>query len=136
MGSPAVLLLLPAVCVILGWTHTSNDRKVWEIGRHIRRRLVPLASRATDPSPTPFGWESAHRLGRGYRVHRWMQRSVTLLTYCGPGVAAIFANRREAAASALILGIVTVEAAALLALGYLVLVNTDRHGDSSSPDPE
>jgi uncharacterized membrane protein YoaK (UPF0700 family) len=119
--STTVLLLLPAICVVLGWTYVSNDRKVSEIGRHIRLDLVtrlPASAHA-------FPWESAHRAGSGYTLHKILQTGVTLLTFCGPGIAALVANRSAATASPPMLVLIIAEAACIALLAHQVLTNTD-----------
>ena len=32
-GRAALVLMLPAACLVLGWTYLVNDEKVWAIGR-------------------------------------------------------------------------------------------------------
>jgi hypothetical protein len=131
--SSAILLLLPPVCVILGWTHTTNDRKVWQIGRHIRGTLAAQAALHSHPSG-PFAWEAAHRHADGYRLYASIQAGVTLLTFCGPGIIAILANGTIIAASPTVLTVATAEAIALAVLGCMMLTNRDRPPDAPDSD--
>jgi hypothetical protein len=129
-----MLLLLPPVCLILGWTYASNDRKVWQIGRYIRRTLAThLADRA--PQAEPFGWEAEHRHVLGYRRHRTIQAGVTMVTFCGPGLGAFVINWSRAVSSPYLMALIVTEAAALGAFGYHLLTNVDRHTDPAA-EPE
>jgi hypothetical protein len=91
-GRAALLLVLPAVCIVLGWTYVSNDRKVSQIGRHVLSVISPRLTASVEPFP----WENTHRAAAGYRIQKAIQAGVTLLTFCGPGVAALVTNRSMA----------------------------------------
>lgn len=130
-ASSLMLLLLPPVCVILGWTHATNDRKVWEIGRYLRRTLA--VQLAAEPLRLPFAWETVHRTGDGYRRRQAVQSAVTLLTFCGPGFVAIGVNVAAAGSSAMIAVVVVAETVAMAALAYVVLTNVDRQPDDETP---
>jgi hypothetical protein len=57
-----VLLVLPMICVVLGWTYLVNDEKISAIGRYVRYTLsdkIREAIQSNDESI--FGWETAHR---------------------------------------------------------------------------
>ena len=41
------LLVIPWVCLILGWTYVVNDEKISSIGRHIRYTLVDKVKKHT-----------------------------------------------------------------------------------------
>jgi hypothetical protein len=57
------LLVVPWVCLILGWTYVVNDEKISAIGRYIRHTLVNKLKEHTGYTDldTLFGWEIAHR---------------------------------------------------------------------------
>jgi hypothetical protein len=57
------LLVVPWVCLILGWTYLVNDEKISAIGRYIRHKLVNKLKEHTGYTDldTLFGWEIAHR---------------------------------------------------------------------------
>lgn len=57
------LLVIPWVCLILGWTYLVNDEKITAIGRYIRLTLVEKIKEHTGHSDIEsiFGWEIAHR---------------------------------------------------------------------------
>lgn len=84
-GHANLLLLLPPVSTVLGWTYLVNDEKVSAIGRYLRGYLAPKL----DSSGTAFAWETTHRSDR-YRKHRKiMQVVVDLGTFAAPAAAAI-----------------------------------------------
>jgi hypothetical protein len=57
------LLVVPWVCLILGWTYVVNDEKISSMGRYIRLTLVDKLKEHTGYTDldTLFGWEIAHR---------------------------------------------------------------------------
>ncbi|WP_433887994.1 hypothetical protein [Streptomyces sp. CA-111067] len=99
-----LLLALPPVSVILGWTYLVNDEKISAIGRYLRDDLAPrLGALTAGPAggesgagadgagadgSRVFGWESAHRGDPRRRTRKVLQLSVDLLTFCGAPVAA------------------------------------------------
>ncbi|MBB5873456.1 hypothetical protein F4553_006890 [Allocatelliglobosispora scoriae] len=129
-GLHNLLLLLPPVCIILGWTHASNDRKVWEIGGYIRRSLI--SQLAGSPHATGlFGWEAEHRAIGGYRLRRTIHTVITVVTFCGPGIVAMLMSWSTIATSPAMAALVIVEIAALAGLGHQVLTNVDSRPDTA-----
>ncbi|MCG5446165.1 hypothetical protein NIE79_004733 [Micromonospora sp. NIE79] len=84
-GHANLLLLLPPVSTVLGWTYLVNDEKVSAIGRYIRDHLTP----ELDPTGTAFGWERAHRSDARRRSRKILQVIVDLGTFCVPAMAAM-----------------------------------------------
>ncbi|MGH8527480.1 MAG: hypothetical protein ACREXY_25705, partial [Gammaproteobacteria bacterium] len=56
-----LILALPVVCVVLGWTYLVNDEKISAIGRYTRTELAPRLANATSVHEPLFGWETYHR---------------------------------------------------------------------------
>ncbi|GHH39997.1 hypothetical protein FHS35_006797 [Streptomyces umbrinus] len=54
-----LLLLLPPVCLVLGWTYLVNDEKISAIGRYVSTELAPRLA-----AVTPRVRESADARGR------------------------------------------------------------------------
>lgn len=79
----AMLLALPPVCVVLGWTYLVNDQKISAIGAYVREELGPrLAEAARVRDSEIFRWEVAHR-GDARRVSRKAAQCVVdLLAFC------------------------------------------------------
>ncbi|OJF10049.1 hypothetical protein [Couchioplanes caeruleus] len=89
-GHSGLLLLLPPVCVVLGWTYLVNDEKVSALGRYLRLTLAPrLAELAGAPGEEVFGWEIAHRSDPERRLRKVSQLVVDLGTFCLPAVSAL-----------------------------------------------
>jgi hypothetical protein len=110
-GRLELLLLLPPVSVLLGWTYLANDEKISAAGRYVREELAPrLASLAnaspahdsrahTSPANVPpsgdreelrvFGWEIVHRAAARRRSRKLLQLAVDLLAFCAIPLAAL-----------------------------------------------
>ena len=71
------LLIIPWVCLILGWTYVVNDEKISAIGRYIRYKLVDKVKEHTghEDLETLFGWEIVHRSDK-HRVRRKIQQLI------------------------------------------------------------
>lgn len=120
-----VLLLLPPVTIVLGWTYLCNDRKITEIGTYIRDELTVAV---TGQRSTPvFGWEQ-HRRGPGvYRRYRKVAQAVVDLTaFVAPGVVAVLVYAITVPVLPVVLVLVSgVEVFGLMCLGAEIL----RHAD-------
>ncbi|MFD0317369.1 hypothetical protein [Streptomyces flavalbus] len=87
----AMLLALPPVCVVLGWTYLVNDEKITAIGHYVRDELGPRLARlaaADDTFPT-FGWEAYHRGDTRRRARKTIQAAVDLTAFCAVPLAAL-----------------------------------------------
>ena len=81
-----VILVLPLVCVALGWTHLVNDQKVSAIGRYLREDLAPrLSAIAEEPV---LGWETMHRSDRRRRSRKHAQLAINLIVFVVPALVA------------------------------------------------
>lgn len=70
-----VLLVLPFMTFLLGWTYAMNDNKVSEIGDYIREQLIP---QLTTTSTT---WESYHKSTAFRKLKKTTQLLVDLLIF-------------------------------------------------------
>ena len=85
-----VLLVIPWVCFVLGWTYLVNDEKISAIGRYIRLTLVDsLSSKLAIPENQLFGWEIAHRDDKRRKQRKLYQLLVDEITFCLSGLVAI-----------------------------------------------
>ncbi|MEU9191186.1 hypothetical protein AB0D14_43215 [Streptomyces sp. NPDC048484] len=131
----ALLLLLPPVCLILGWTYLVNDQKISAIGRYVSTELTPRLAAVTpfrqgEFGPGAFGsgvfgWEVAHRSDRRRRSRKWLQLFVDLLTFCGASLAALTVFWVAGRTSAALLAVSLVECAAVVALAVQISVYAD-----------
>ncbi|MEU5766186.1 hypothetical protein ABZ782_09740 [Streptomyces asoensis] len=80
-GQPGLLLSIPAICLILGWTYLVNDEKISAIGCYVCDRLGPRLEELTATQGTVFGWEIYHRNVAGRTTRKRLQTAVDLFTY-------------------------------------------------------
>ena len=87
------LLVVPWVCLILGWTYVINDEKISAIGRYIRYKLVNKVKEFTgyEDLETLFGWEIAHRSDKRRKRRKIQQLIVDEITFVFSGVVALSA---------------------------------------------
>lgn len=95
-GRQPLLLLLPLVCIALGWAYLGNDTKVTQIGNYIRIELAPLV-RESDDEPMPFGWERYHRQARLRGLAAATHPLINLAVFCAPAWAVLAAFAVSAA---------------------------------------
>lgn len=94
-GHTELLLLIPPVSVLLGWTYLVNDEKISAIGQYVREELAPqLAALAHGSNEGQrrvrvFGWEVTHRSDRRRTSRKYLQLAVDLLTFCAAPIAAV-----------------------------------------------
>jgi hypothetical protein len=87
------LLVIPWVCLILGWTYVVNDEKISAIGRYIRYKLVNKVKEHTGYGDleTLFGWEIAHRSDKHRKRRKIQQLIVDEITFVFSGIIALSA---------------------------------------------
>lgn len=119
-----LLLLLPPVCVVLGWTYLVNDQKVSAIGQYVRRVLRPkLADLLGEPEP--LGWELAHRSDRLRMFRKYSQLAVDLMTFCLPAVCALIGFWVMGRGSPLPVAISVLELLIVLGLAIQIVIYAD-----------
>jgi len=85
------LLVLPFLCVILGWSYLSNDQKISAIGNYIRTFLV---TKITEDNPNDKiqikgHWEDFLKKDKNRRQRKWIQLFVDLSVFCFSGIVSI-----------------------------------------------
>lgn len=78
------LLVLPWVCLILGWTYLVNDERISAIGRYLRQELVEKIKKLAGNSDSEsfFGWEIAHRSDERRirrKIEQWVIDEITFV---------------------------------------------------------
>jgi hypothetical protein len=83
------LLVIPWVCLILGWTYLVNDEKITALGRYIRLTLVEKIKQHTGNTDTEsiFGWEIAHRNDQRRKRRKIEQLIIDEITFVFSGIA-------------------------------------------------
>ena len=126
---PQMLLLLPPVCVIFGWTYLVNDEKVSAIGRYLRvvlgTRLGELAGEHV------LGWEDFHRSDSRRWSRKLGQLAVDLTTFAVPAAVALVGFWSGGRPTGLLLAGSAIEFLAVAWLVYQILRYAD-FGRSSS----
>ncbi|WP_353933026.1 hypothetical protein WJM97_10780 [Okeanomitos corallinicola TIOX110] len=87
------LLVIPWVCLILGWAYLVNDEKISAIGRYIRYTLVNKIQELTGNADIEsiFGWEIAHRSDKRRFRRKIEQLIVDEITFVLSGIVALLA---------------------------------------------
>ncbi|WP_416968605.1 hypothetical protein [Streptomyces sp. 4F14] len=118
-----MLLALPPVCVVLGWTYLVNDEKISAIGRYVREELGPRLSEIALPGGgfTAFGWEVAHRGDARRASRKRLQLAVDLLAFCLVPFAALVVFWVAASGEPLLVVLSGVEALTVVGLGAQIV---------------
>ncbi|GHE09816.1 hypothetical protein [Streptomyces alanosinicus] len=119
---PAMLLALPPVCVVLGWTYLVNDHKISAIGAYVRAELGPrLAVLAQAEGDEVFAWEVAHRTDERRLSRKAVQCVVDLLAFCVVPSGALVVYWAGGAVSAGLIVLSVMEAVAVVGLGACIV---------------
>ncbi len=100
---PQALLIIPWVCLVLGWTYLVNDHAVLRIGKYIRQVLEKRALEFRSGNAVEyteddnvrrtisdvFGWEPFHRMDKRRHWRKRFQFIVDALTFVAPGGLAL-----------------------------------------------
>jgi hypothetical protein len=122
-----VLLALPMICIVLGWTYLVNDEKISAIGRYIRYTLSDkIREAAQSNDQNIFGWEIAHRSDEKRISRKIIQLIVDEFVFVLPGFVAILMFWVNAPAILLSLRWVAgLEGILLVILGILIFSYAD-----------
>jgi hypothetical protein len=122
-----VLLVLPMVCIALGWTYLVNDEKISAIGRYIRLSFSDRVRELIKSKDAGlFGWETAHRSDTRRGRRKVIQFFVDEFMFFLPGLVAIIIFWFNASGSLLLLKwIAIIELLFLLILGVQLFSYAD-----------
>ncbi|WP_427919934.1 hypothetical protein [Streptomyces sp. cg40] len=126
-GQASMLLALPPVCVVLGWTYLVNDQKISAIGAYVRDELGPrlgeLAAQGGGGrgGVEVFGWETAHRGDTRRKSRKVVQLSVDLMAFCAVPLAALGVFWVASGSSGALVALSVVEALAVGGLAWQVV---------------
>jgi hypothetical protein len=86
-------LIIPWVCLILGWTYIVNDEKISAIGQYVRTELAQKVKEKTGvlEIESIFSWESYRRGDKGRRIRKIEQFIINQITFVIPGIVALLA---------------------------------------------
>ncbi len=117
----AMLLAIPPVCVVLGWTYLVNDEKISAIGRYIRDDLGPRLTELARAEGA-FRWETAHRSDARRRTRKAIQCAIDLLAFCVVPLAGLAVYWGAGQTSAGLLVVSVFEAIGLVGLAAQVVL--------------
>lgn len=122
---PQMLLALPPVCVVLGWTYLINDEKISAIGSYVRNELGPRLAAATgspDAAEIVFRWEASHRNDARRRSRKLIQCAVDQGAFCAVPLVALAVYWVYGGGGALLIGLSVIEALAVAGLAVQILL--------------
>lgn len=78
------LLVLPFVCVVLGWTYLTNDERISEIGDYCQKNIIPKIESTDLESKIKLipSWEEFHRKAPGRKQRKITQVIIDLSIFC------------------------------------------------------
>jgi hypothetical protein len=120
------LLLVPWICLILGWTYLVNDEKISSIGKYIRIKLDERIRQQINSSERVLlGWEVEHRSDKRRIQRKIFQWFVDEMAFCFSGMGSIFAYLFISPPQPTILIICSFEIILLLGLGIEFIIYAD-----------
>jgi hypothetical protein len=88
-----LFLLIPWLCVALGWAYISNDEKISTLGdyfrEHLRKKIAVTDEFTKEEINTLFGWEDFHKEDTHKVARKWSQYVVNQLIFVVSGFVAI-----------------------------------------------
>ncbi|MFE2107758.1 hypothetical protein ACFXAF_18105 [Kitasatospora sp. NPDC059463] len=125
-GEYRLLLSVPAICLILGWTYLVNDEKISAIGCYVRDQLGPRLGELASAHATVFGWEVYYRNVAGRAMRKRLQTAVDLFTYLVLPMVCTTAFWSSPTIQPLLLLASVVQTLALAVLGWQLLRRAER----------
>ncbi|MFF3343956.1 hypothetical protein [Streptomyces sp. NPDC002779] len=116
----AMLLAIPPVCVVLGWTYLVNDEKISAIGKYVREDLGPRLTQLAEAERV-FAWETAHRADPRRRSRKAVQCAIDLSAFCVVPLAGLAVYWSAGQTSPGLLVVSVLEALALCGLAAQVV---------------
>ncbi|KUN27285.1 hypothetical protein AQJ23_11130 [Streptomyces antibioticus] len=119
----SMLLALPPVCVVLGWTYLVNDDKISAIGRYVREDLGPRLAGLAQPGGgfEAFAWEAGHRGDPRRRSRKAIQMVVDLTAFCVVPLASLVVFWADGDGGGLLVAVSLLEALAVGGLASQVV---------------
>ncbi|MEU6355464.1 hypothetical protein ABZ896_40155 [Streptomyces sp. NPDC047072] len=122
-GRTSMLLALPPVCVVLGWTYLVNDDKISAIGKYVRDSLGPQLAGLAQPGGSfeAFAWETGHRGDPRRRSRKAIQLVVDLSAFCVVPLAALVVFWADVDGGGALVAVSVLEALAVVGLASQVV---------------
>jgi hypothetical protein len=123
---PQLLLAVPVICLVLGWTYLVNDEKISAVGCYIRDRLGPRLAELSGAHGAVFGWEIYHREDASRTTRKRLQTAVDLFAYVALPMICVTAFWCSPAVQPLLLIVSFAQTLTLTVLGWQFLHYTER----------
>lgn len=114
-----ILLILPFICFILGWTYLINDIKISEIGNYIQNKLIPNMI-MTEASPID-SWENFHKKAPLRLKIKIIQLIIDISMFCGSAFISIILYFTLNDISTISIIISSIEIILIIFLSYLFI---------------
>ncbi|GEM_PF-1735458 len=126
-GQHYAFLVIPWVCLILGWMYLITDEKVSALGKYIRLELSEKLEILTGADThSLLGWEVAHRDDKHRLIRKFSQLIMDEITFVISGVIALVAfGKMQTDFSPLHSTIWWGELVLLIGLGIWIIVTAD-----------
>ncbi|WP_234533728.1 hypothetical protein [Streptomyces shenzhenensis] len=121
-----LLLAVPVICLVLGWTYLVNDEKISAIGCYIREQLGPRLAELSGAHGAVFGWEIYHRHDASRTTRKRLQTAVDLFTYVALPMICVTAFWCSPAVQPLLVIVSFAQTFALAVLGWQFLRYAER----------
>ncbi|WP_327168971.1 hypothetical protein [Streptomyces subrutilus] len=125
-GQARLLLAVPVICLVLGWTYLVNDEKISAVGCYIRSRLGPRLTELSGAHDPVFGWEIYHRDDANRTTRKRLQTVVDLFTYVALPMVCVTAFWCSPAVRPLLAIVSIAQALALALLGWQFMRYAER----------
>jgi hypothetical protein len=122
------LLIIPWICLILGWTYLINDEKISAIGRYIRLTLVENIKGKIGHADVEslFGWEIVHRSDHRRGRRKIEQLIIDEITFVVSGLISLTIFFLLSSKLTILLWILgAIEVLLLLVLGGEIIIYAD-----------
>ncbi|MFD5560836.1 hypothetical protein [Kitasatospora griseola] len=123
---PRLLLAVPLICLVLGWTYLVNDEKISAIGCYVREQLGPRLGELAAARGAVFGWETYHRNDAGRTMRKRLQTGVDLFTYLTLPMICVTAFWCSPTVHPLLMVVSLAQTLALAVLGWQFLRYSER----------
>ncbi|WP_151476393.1 hypothetical protein [Streptomyces albicerus] len=121
-----LLLAVPVICLVLGWTYLVNDQKISAVGCYIRDQLGPRLAELSGAHGAVFGWEIYHRDDASRTTRKRLQTAVDLFTYLALPMICVTAFWCSPAVEPLLVIVSLAQTLALAVLGWQFLRYAER----------
>jgi hypothetical protein len=122
----SALLLIPWICIVLGWTYLVNDEKISSIGKYLRVKLNERVRQQMGLSEQVlWGWEVAHRSDPRRVQRKVIQCIVDEIAFCLSGILSVIAYLSLDPISWPVLAFCIIEIIMLFALGIEIVIYAD-----------